>query len=82
MLDRLFHAPSALIICKAGGTDDRKVLFTQNSNKPPVKSNIPSVQKDSFGSAFLFGGKYSDSQTEFGHGCGHVNYLNVLPTSY
>lgn len=36
--------------------DDRNVLFTQNSNKPPVKLHIPSIQMDSFWSAFQLGG--------------------------
>lgn len=47
--------------------DDSNVLFTQNSNKPPVKLHIPSIQMDSFWSAFQLGGKESHLQTEFGH---------------
>lgn len=46
--------------------DHRKVLFTQNPNKPPVKLHLPSIQMDSFGPAFQLGGKQSHSQSDFG----------------
>lgn len=52
---------------QAVGTDHRKVLFTQNPNKPPVKLHLPSIQMDSSEPACQLGGKQSHSQSDFGH---------------